>query len=486
MGDDYATAPPPATESSESPSSGSAADADTTDIELHSPSRAATLRTVDVGEDIGTKEGKSSPRSRTFTDIAVSWIHLGLFGMLGCLLRIKMEVAVNGSSGAVGASDSALFNTLPGNMLGSFFIGALCTARALNRKTTHGYNPLAIFPRDAEWIQNNPPLQLGLRTGFCGALTTFASWNQQMVSMLLEGTCASIVGAIYGYAIGILLCVSAIQLGEHAAALVTDCYDPPKSRERRHSRSKSLDRWSETSDAFEELNIVEGSQHRKSLVNFEPDGASLVETGRSRRSTIKEKGAPIGLHGDSKIDKAQAAQYIVVFLFVAFFVTAAVYFGAFSATDAASKAWKMGGDVSRSRWLSLLLAPFGVVLRYELSTLNSRKPNFFMGTFIVNVLACVINGVVYGFRDGSYPRPDYRVNGGSGWGYIIPTAVGTGFSGCLSTVSTFMAELVKLSPYDPNNDAPVFAYQYSALTIGVSCALTLIIYGPLKTVEFST
>ena len=109
-----------------------------------------------------------------------------------------------------------------------------------------------------------------------------------------------------------------------------------------------------------------------------------------------------------------------------------------------------------------------------------------MGTFIANVLACVVNGIFYGFRDGSYPRPDYRVNGDSGWGYIIPTAVGTGFSGCLSTVSTFMAEIIKLSPYDPNHDAPVPAYHYASVTIGVSCVLTLIIYGPLKTVEFST
>ena len=384
--DDDAIAPP-ASEPFGSAPDGSAADADTSDIELRS--RAATLRAVDVGEDIGTKEGKSSPRSRTFVDVAVSWTHLGFFGMLGCLLRIKMEVAVKGSSGTVGASDSALFNTLPGNMLGSFIIGALCTARALNRKTAHGYNPLAIFPRDAKWIQNNPPLQLGLRTGFCGALTTFASWNQQMVSMLLEGTFASVIGALYGYAIGILVCTSAIQLGEHAAAVVTDCYDQSKREERHNSRSNSLDRWSESSDALEELNIVEGSQHRASLVNFEPDGASLVETGRHRRSTLKAKEAPSGVQEDSKINEAQAAQYIVAFLFVAFFVIAAVYFGAFSATDAASKAWKMGGDVSRSRWLSLLLAPFGVVLRYELSTLNSRKPNFFVGTFIANVLACV-------------------------------------------------------------------------------------------------
>ena len=33
--------------------------------------------------------------------------------------------------------------------------------------------------------QDNADLQLGLRTGFCGSLTTFASWNHAMILLLL-------------------------------------------------------------------------------------------------------------------------------------------------------------------------------------------------------------------------------------------------------------------------------------------------------------
>lgn len=458
------------------------ADVETNDVVLAERGRAATLRAADVGEDIGTKEGhvaKATPRS--WTDVLLKYTHLGLFGMLGCLLRIKLQAAVAGTSGALGASDSALFDTLLGNMLGSFIIGALCTARALNRKTDPGYNPLAFISGEAVWIQKNSVLQLGLRTGFCGALTTFATWNQQMVSMLLEGTSASILGAFFGYGVGILLCTSSVMLGEDIASLLTDWHSP-SNKPADVTRHNSLDRWSESSEAFEDVNIVQGGEHGATFsFHVQPN---MLETGRKRRSILAAKSWVQDAEG-KHAGTVRKVQGLVVALFIIFYAVAAVHFGAFSATDDSAKAWKLGGDVSRARWLSLLLAPFGTVLRYELADLNSRVPHFFVGTFVANVLACLVSAVVYGIRDGSYPEPDLGGGGGSGWGYIIPTAIGTGFCGCLSTVSTFMAEIVKLSPYDPNHAFPKAAYQYAALTIGVSCAVTLAIYGPLKTIDIS-
>ena len=37
--------------------------------------------------------------------------------------------------------------------------------------------------------QDNAPLWTGLRTGYCGSLTTFSAWQLQMVQMLIGGAC---------------------------------------------------------------------------------------------------------------------------------------------------------------------------------------------------------------------------------------------------------------------------------------------------------
>jgi len=48
-------------------------------------------------------------------------------------------------------------------------------------------------------VQDNGHLQKGMRTGFCGALTTFSGWNHQMAEMVLEGTSGSVARAVWGW-----------------------------------------------------------------------------------------------------------------------------------------------------------------------------------------------------------------------------------------------------------------------------------------------
>ena len=65
--------------------------------------------------------------------------------------------------------------------------------------------PVALLP--AEWaLQSYAPLWLGLRTGFLGSLSTFASWNLQLVQMICNAHISPVGGqisaAFAGYAIG--------------------------------------------------------------------------------------------------------------------------------------------------------------------------------------------------------------------------------------------------------------------------------------------
>ncbi len=64
---------------------------------------------------------------------------------------------------------------------------------------------VALLP--AEWaLQSYAPLWLGIRTGFLGSLSTFASWNLQLVQMICNAHISPVGGqipaALVGYAIG--------------------------------------------------------------------------------------------------------------------------------------------------------------------------------------------------------------------------------------------------------------------------------------------
>lgn len=73
----------------------------------------------------------------------------------------------------------ALFRDLPANLLGSFIMGLI---------TPKDKKKISRIP----WQKKDHPLQkddvyyAGLGTGLCGSLTTFASWNTQMVVMLVS------------------------------------------------------------------------------------------------------------------------------------------------------------------------------------------------------------------------------------------------------------------------------------------------------------
>lgn len=73
---------------------------------------------------------------------------------------------------------------------------------------------LAAFP--PSWlVQQFPRLHVGVRTGFCGALTTYSGWNQAVVERAAAGGWTR---ALLGLLLGTELFVGSLVVGQHAAA----------------------------------------------------------------------------------------------------------------------------------------------------------------------------------------------------------------------------------------------------------------------------
>ena len=74
-------------------------------------------------------------------------------------------------------------------------------------------------------------------------------------------------------------------------------------------------------------------------------------------------------------------------------VTALVLLGVLAGEAAALGSIDDPRDLRTGLLLSLFFAPFGVLARWKLSSLNTRFPAFPVGTFAANMIACVVDAV---------------------------------------------------------------------------------------------
>jgi CrcB protein len=117
----------------------------------------------------------------------------------------------------------------------------------------------------------------------------------------------------------------------------------------------------------------------------------------------------------------------------------------------------------RQVWFACILAPLGSILRWKLSLWNG-KFSFPLGTFVANFAACVISSAITSLVivKSEDDLPD---------GWMIPTmqAISLGFTGCLSTVSTFARECVEIGERNPPDSKMQFLYSHGTLLI---CCIT--------------
>uniref|UniRef100_A0A7S1BZG2 Fluoride ion transporter CrcB n=2 Tax=Corethron hystrix TaxID=216773 RepID=A0A7S1BZG2_9STRA len=430
----------------------------------------------------------------------------------------------------VTSAGSALFLDLPANMLGSLLMGLLLGSRSL-----HGAAidlPLAVASRRGG-LQSRTDLHLGLRTGLCGSLTTFSGWNAQMVLLMVgaDGE-TGIHDAIFGYLIGLTAALASFAAGEHAATAIfrwrngegisremevllgnaavslvinSDLADfdrrfladvaNPEDLEpvqafltpavvdylRFWRSSTDADRWvvGGANVVQNELKKVETAILVDHLALSDDLSLFVAEQGWDLRSLKQyaiarakrlrdpttadaEEGARDLLRPSPKYQGRHGHGHLGGPALLLFLAYGLLVYGTISAR---------GLTLFRLAYLSSLFAPAGASLRWLLSRYNGALSGsrrwFFLGTFAANVLAAAISLLAYGLelRQGREEEEEVGT-------VLLLSAVKVGLAGCLSTVSTFVAEIDGLLAQ------PVRwrAYLYAALSLGTAGALGTAVY----------
>ena len=99
----------------------------------------------------------------------------------------------------------------------------------------------------------------------------------------------------------------------------------------------------------------------------------------------------------------------------------------------------------------IVIAPFGAILRYLLSQLNKKIPEFPLGTFCANIGGSFLLSVLMLLQQRDFGKVPCAALSG----------LAVGFCSGLTTVSTFSVELTHLSTKQS------FVYALSSITIGL-------------------
>lgn len=119
---------------------------------------------------------------------------------------------------------------------------------------------------------------------------------------------------------------------------------------------------------------------------------------------------------------------------------------------------------------AIVFAPMGTIVRYWLSVqLNRCIKSFPIGTFSANMLGTALLAMAY---DLQHTNLQGNIVGGSIIGCQVLAGITEGFCGCLTTVSTWVAELKSLRKRH--------AYLYGVTSIAIGFSLMIVIVGALQ------
>jgi fluoride ion exporter CrcB/FEX len=355
------------------------------------------------------------------------------------------------SNGLTAHHDGAIFIDLPANMLGCLLMGLMIPMKQ------HAHC-IPTMP----WLNSHHPMQsnhifhVALQTAFCGSLTTFASWNSQMVIMLLgagsdEGS-SKVVQALMGYLLGIICSLSSFQFGRHLGRMLF------------HWRGGIID-----ADATDSSSSTTGAHPNTGDGIVEEDNDGCMPQDIATEEYSNSNGERLGRR---EVDSActgilqkMAAFFDIVmhgmyspFVFVTVLVT--LFLVGYYAMHS-----KFHGQL----WVGAIFAPPGTLLRWKLGQFNARWfqnsdrwRHIPFGTLTANVLGCIVSIVSAAAL--------IRLHGESESAAFWIGGIKTGFAGNLSTVSSFVKEIVLLSEkYELGA-----AYLYAMGSVLICCLVGLL------------
>lgn len=330
-------------------------------------------------------------------------------------------------------------------------------------------------------LQNHVVIHASLRTAFCGSLTTFASWNTQMVIMMVGAgnsrnthTHTQIVSAILGYILGLLSSIASFLFGRYTAIWLhynihknntnttNSINDFENTIHNRMEQEHSFDSITSTND-----NNYDNCEHHASLTDSTshnlPQQYPSIQTqttGNTTTSTIRNK-ASLSSYLQSIF------QFIINILDIIFhryyspFLISTILLILYFIAD-----YALHIPFYKTMWVTSLSSPPGTILRWKLSSwFNDNPPSLLLsctqhhcrrrddwkwipfGTLFANIIASLISITCSGIRTHfSISYNSHLIV------FLLLSAIQTGFAGNLSTVSTFVKEIVQLAQL----------YQYSS------------------------
>jgi len=326
------------------------------------------------------------------------------------------------NSGLTEQTGGALFLDLPANMIGSLVMGMLAA------KPEHPFPWL----HRGHHLQNHKALIAGFGTGFCGCLTTFASWNTQMIHML-DGTGtelgSQVPAALFGYVIGLCGAISCFIMGRH------------------------LHEWWSSIHPTQEDRELHAKDEQAALVFRDKSSARRPKSKTHSFSRVLSK----VMAGVSSVKTGPPV--LIAALTAGFLVGAIVY----------------GIPYYEEILLETVAAPLGALLRWKLSIINAESSRralpvaiawIPLGTLAANIFASIVSAGLKAVQIRYLPDFD------DPWTSKILPALETGFCGSLSTVSTFIKEIFVL-------ETSAKSFQYSMLSLIMAMLLSLLVFSPM-------
>eukprot|EP00928_Gymnodinium_smaydae_P072025 TRINITY_DN55463_c0_g1_i1.p1 TRINITY_DN55463_c0_g1~~TRINITY_DN55463_c0_g1_i1.p1 ORF type:complete len:372 (+),score=20.53 TRINITY_DN55463_c0_g1_i1:83-1198(+) len=328
----------------------------------------------------------------------VHWFAIAIFAILGTLLRLLLVQLAD-------VDDHQMSSTLYSNFVGCFVIAIVNSAKPQ-------LDQLGLTP-----VFN------GISAGFCGALTTFSTWNLEIVRWVVAWPSPVLRAAS-----------TDIHAFSAVSAILTELGVSAMGFQIGHVCAESL---REPTESQLKRELTVSSDYGSHL----PIRSSESERSRERRLALYHTTTCPYLHGDGTKGEDSGEPYgrKQLLVYALCFASVMGMVSLYAALSTVARRFSMVFILS--------FAPVGALLRYYLGLwCNSWRKHVKVGTLFANAGACLVVAActVFEAKEHCFEKgaTDYPV-----WWADLLLGITFGFCGALSTMSTLVAQLFEMDIY---------------------------------------